>query len=106
MKKLFSIFIIVVLGLGFLSTSSFAYPGKGNRIFLKKLRVPCGYSGFVMAKKHTQAEWIKIFKSGKLNETMKSYCPNAKDFKTSEEKHVTDFLYAFASDSGKIAVGC
>lgn len=59
-----------------------------------------------MAKKHTQAEWTNIYKSGKLNETMKIYCPTAKAFKSSEEKHVTDFLYAFASDSGKIVVGC
>lgn len=106
MKRFFAIFTASLFCLSIFATNSFGYAGKGQRIFLKKLRVACGYNGFVMAKKHTQQEWLKIYESGKLNETMTSYCgDDARAFKTSEEVHVKDFLYAFASDSGSVVAG-
>ncbi len=105
MKKLFTIFIAIIVSVGFISTSLIASEGKGQRIFLKKLRKACGHNGFVMAKKHTQEEWTKIFKTGNLNRTMALYCTGAKTFKIAEERHVAEFLVAFASDSGQIPVG-
>jgi len=106
MKKLLTLIVISILGVSFLSTQSFAsVDGKGNRIFLKKLRKTCGFNGFVMAKKHTQKEWQEIYKSGNLNAEMESFCPGAKDFKEDEEMFVATFLHSFASDSGTIVVG-
>ena len=106
MKRIFGILVSIFVASMLFSTQVFASPeGKGNRIYLKKLKETCRMSGFEMAQKHTQEEWKRIYESGKLNDEMESLCPGARDFKTSDEKYVSQFFYAFASDSGQVVAG-
>jgi hypothetical protein len=102
MKKLLTLIFAVVVGLSFVSTASFAGTAKGQKLFIKKMKKPCGFSGGVMAKKHTQGEWKAIQDAGKLNDELISICPTAKPLKEKYVSHVYDFLYNYASDSGNV----
>jgi len=76
-------------------------PSKGQKIFAKKLKNICGVNGGVIAKKHTQDEWKKIIKDGKLSQTISSMCKGAQI----KDKYLLDlgaFFIQFANDSGNI----
>ena len=103
MKKLLTLLFAVVVGLSFVSTASFADAGKGQKLFIKKMKKPCGFNGGVMAKKHTQDEWKAIQDAGKLNDELIKICPKAKPLKKKYVSHVYDFMYNYASDSGNVA---
>ncbi|MDD2383494.1 MAG: cytochrome C [Sulfurospirillaceae bacterium] len=102
MSKILKLLFIAIVGLGFLSTSAIADASKGQKLYIKELKGPCGFDGGGMAKKHTQAEWKAIFDAGKLNAEMTKQCPSAKPLKDSYVQHVYDFLYNYASDSGNV----
>lgn len=102
MKKTFSLLILAIVTLGFLSTPVFADANKGQKIFIKVMKQPCGMNGGQMAVKHTQEEWKAINDAGKLNEELLNFCPNAEPLKDSYVPHVYDFLHNYASDSGNV----
>ncbi len=102
MSKLIKVAFTAMVGATLLSTAAFADAGKGQKLFIKEMKAPCGYDGGTMAKKHTQAEWKAIQAAGKLNDELIKQCPNAKPLKDSYIEHVYEFLYNFASDSGNV----
>jgi len=102
LKKLLILLFAAVVGLSFVSTSAFAGVAKGQKIYIKKMKKPCSFSGGVMAKKHTQAEWKALQEASKLNDELVKFCPNAKPLKEKYVSHVYDFLYNYASDSGNV----
>lgn len=102
MKTILTILIVAIVALGFASTPVFADAGKGQKIFIKKMKKPCGMNGGEMAVKHTQEEWKAIQDAGKLNEELLKQCPDAAPLKDSYVPHVYDFLYNYASDSGNV----
>ena len=102
MSKMFNLMVAAVFTVGILSTSAFADAGKGQKIFIKEMKPPCGFDGGTMAKKHTQAEWKAIQDAGKLNEELLKQCPQAKPLKDTYIEHVYDFLHNYASDSGNV----
>ncbi len=102
MKKIFILVLVAIFSIGIFSFSAFADAGKGQKIFIKEMKPPCGFDGGTMAKKHTQAEWKAIQDAGKLNEEMLKQCPQAKPLKDNYIEHVYDFLHFYASDSGNV----
>lgn len=102
MKKLLSILFVLVIAVSFVSTPVFADAGKGQKIFIKMMKNPCGFNGGEMAKKKTQAEWKAINDAGGLNDELLKQCPNAKPLNERFLPHVYDFLYNYASDSGNV----
>lgn len=102
MKKSLILLLAAIFTVGLLSGAAFADAGKGQKIFIKEMKPPCGFDGGTMAKKHTQAEWKAIQEAGKLNEELLKQCPQAKPLKDSFVEHVYDFLYFYASDSGNV----
>ncbi len=102
MNKLLKLLFAVVVGLSFVSTASFAGSAKGQKLFIKQMKKPCGFDGGVMAKKHTQDEWKALQDAGKLNDELIKFCPKAKPLKKKYVSHVYDFLYNYASDSGNV----
>ena len=102
LKKLLTLLFAVVVGLSFVSTASFAGVAKGQKLFIKKLKKPCGFDGGDMAKKHTQSEWKAIHEAGKLNDELSKICPKAKPLKEKYISHVYDFLHNYANDSGNV----
>jgi len=104
MNKIVKIALGVVLILGISSTTASADISKGQKLYLKKLKNTCGMNGGTMASRHTQAEWEKIHKEGKLVHEIKTICPKAKD-KALEDRflqHYYDFFHNYGSDSGNI----
>ncbi len=97
-----------ILGLGLIGTAASADAAKGKRIYQKKLKSVCGYTGAVFAAKHTQDEWAEAKENGTLAKEMEAVCPAGKKFFESEKfkkkfsKHLYDFAHDFASDSGNI----
>ena len=100
--------LAAIIGLGLLSTAANADADKGKRIYQKKLKSVCGFSGAVFAAKHTQDEWAEAKDNGELGKVMTEVCPAGKDFfdsakfKKKFSSHLYDFVHDFASDSGNI----
>lgn len=104
MLKLFKLFLVITLGIAGFQANSYADSDKGLKLFRQELRTSCGFSGNVMAKKHTQAEWKSIYEAGKLSDTLREECPKLKPIKENLLVDVYDFLYDYASDSGNTAM--
>ena len=93
--------VAALLGMTLLSTTATADIKKGQKIYLKKLKAPCGFSGSKFAHKHTQDEWEAINEAGKFAAEVKKLCPKA-TIKSKYVPHVYDFVYEYAKDSGNI----
>ncbi len=102
LKKLLTLAFAAVVGLSLVSTTAVAGVAKGQKLFIKMLKKPCGFDGGIMAVKHTQDEWKVLYDAGKLNDEMIKICPDAKPLKEKYISHVYDFLYEYASDSGNV----
>ncbi len=102
MKKIVYALFVLLVAVGFVSTPVFADVNKGQKIFIKLMKKPCGLNGGEMAKKHTQEEWKAINDAGELNKELLKKCPNAKPLNDRYVPHVYDFLYNYASDSGNV----
>jgi hypothetical protein len=68
MKKLIGMVALALLVTMTVPTVSMAKASakKGQKIFKKKFRKSCGFSGVRFARNHTQAEWENIYDSGKF----------------------------------------
>lgn len=102
MKKIAGIALTVMVGLGMLSTSAMADANKGQKIYSKKLKKACGFSGAAMAGKHTQDEWQEIMEDGKMMEEIQTQCPNLKGLQEKYIQDLYDFFHMYGSDSGNV----
>jgi len=93
--------LATVLGMVLFSSTATADVKKGQTIFLKKLKAPCGFNGSKFAVLHTQDEWEAIRGAGKFEAETKKICPKSK-MKAKYVPDVYDFVYEYASDSGKV----
>ena len=102
--KLLKIIMAGTLALGIASTSLSADAVKGQKLFSKLLKEPCGMTGAKFAAKHSQEEWKALKESGKFEEELIKICPNVKagDVKESLQEHIIDFSIEFANDSGNV----
>ena len=109
MKRTFKMLLAAVFGLALLTSVTYASggdAGKGQKIIQKKVSKACKKAGIedggVLAKKHTQAEWQKIFDEGKLDAELQTLCPGVKKLKEKYVPNVFAFLHFYASDSGNV----
>ena len=93
--------VAALLGMAVLSTTASADVNKGKKIYMKKLKASCGFSGAKFAVKHTQGEWEKIKGAGKFLDEVKKICPKS-NLKPKYADDVYDFAYEYASDSGNV----
>ena len=102
--KLLNIIMAGALALGIASSSLSADAVKGQKLYTKVLKDPCGITGAKFAAKHSQEEWKALKESGKFEEEMIKICPNVKagDIKESLQEHIIDFAIEFANDSGNV----
>jgi len=101
MTKMTTIALAALLGLAVFSTTASADANKGKKIYMKKMKSACGFSGAKFATKHTQSEWEKIKGAGKFAAEAAKICPGLK-LKDKYVNDVYDFSYEFASDSGNV----
>jgi len=102
MNKITKLTVTALLGAVMLSTTASADIKKGQKLYLKKLKAPCGFSGAKFAHKHTQDEWEEINEAGKFAEEVKKICPKVKKVKEKYVPHIYDFVYEYAKDSGNV----
>ena len=102
--RLLKIIMTGSLVLGVAATSLSADAVKGQKLFSKILKDPCGMTGAKFAAKHTQDEWKELKASGKFEAEVIKICPNVKagDLSPSAIENIIDFTIEFASDSGNV----
>lgn len=102
LKKLLVSLFVAFATLSLMSVSAQADSKKGQKIIIKKLKKDCGFNGAVLAHKHTQDDWTKVYNDGTLNDEIMKICPSAKPLKEKYLPHVYDFLFEYALDSGNV----
>ena len=75
---------------------------RGQRLYLKRMKNPCGMNGADFAKKHTQDVWQTLKEVGYFSQEVAKICPNLKEFKEAWREKIFDFVYEYASDSGHV----
>ena len=100
MNKLLKLAFVGAVALSLTTTVASASSSKGQKLYSKKLKSHCGMNGAKMAAKHSQDEWEEIQSEGKLNAEIKSICGTT--VKDKYLKHLYDFFYKFANDSGNV----
>ena len=102
--KLLKIIMAGTLALGIASSTLSADAVKGQKLFSKLLKDPCGMTGAKFAAKHSQEEWKALKESGKFEEELIKIWPSVKagDVKESLQEHIIDFSIEFANDSGNV----
>lgn len=101
MNNVMKLATAALLGVAVLSTTAMADAKKGQKLYMKKMKAACGFSGAKFAQKHTQDEWEEIHGAGKFKEEAEKICPGL----NLNEKYVDDvydFAYEYASDSGNV----
>lgn len=104
MKKLLLICAVISFAMVGTTSTLSANIEKGQKLFKKKLRKACGFSGVRFAHNHTQEEWQEIYESNKFQQETKKICPRLKleKIKDSWWLHIYEFTYEYASDSAHI----
>ena len=104
MKKIMTILALVAFTMVSTPTVSTASLAKGQKIFKKKLRKYCRFSGVRFAKKHTQDEWEEIWDDGKFRRETKKICPRLplRKIKRSWWKHIYQFTYEYGQGGSHV----
>ena len=105
MKKTTSLLLAAMVAGSVFTTGAMADAKKGQKYYLKKLKV-CKKDGLkngaVFATKHSRKEWAAINESGKITDEWKSICPSGtKKINKMKPKHIKnlyDFVWKYASD--------
>ena len=100
MKKIMTVIALAAFSMLFTPTTASAGVEKGQKIFKKKFRKYCRFSGVKFARNHTQDEWEEIWDDDRFPEEAKKICPRLKvnKIKDSWWEHVYEFSYKYASD--------
>ncbi|HIQ28547.1 MAG TPA: cytochrome C [Sulfurovum sp.] len=101
MKNITKIALGSLIGLTLLTISTDAASiNKGQKIFSKKLKGACGFTGAKFAASFKQKEWEEIFKAGKMEEEARKLCPNIQVWEKKWEVNLFEFVYEYGADSG------
>jgi hypothetical protein len=96
MKKILFLLLIGVI-------ASNAGISSGKKVYLEKLREPCGFKGDKMGLMHTKKEWRYLYKKKILNLEIKRICPKSNLLTDDRDiKNIYDFLKTFAKDSHNV----
>ena len=104
MKKLVTVLTLVAFAMVSTPTVASASLKKGQKIYKKKLRKYCGFSGVRFARTHTQDEWEEIYEDGRFPDETKKICPrlNLKKIKPKWWKHVYEFTYEYGAGGSHV----
>lgn len=101
-RNILNLIVVSIIGITAISSSVYAGPARGQKLYMKKLKKACHMSGDKMAQKHTQEEWLKLKEDGKLKEEIQKICPDLKKLKDKYVPDLFDFFYEYGSDSGNV----
>ena len=104
MNKIIKITLAAAILLGMSATTASADVAKGQKLFIKKLKPGCGFTGAKMAQKHSQDEWEELNDDGKIADEIKKICPKTPSSAIKDKfiPHYYDFFFEYANDSGNV----
>ena len=104
MKKLVTALSLVAFAMVSTPTVATASVAKGQKIFKKKMRKYCGFSGVKFARMHTQDEWEEIYEDGDFQKETKKLCPklDVKKIKKSWWDHLYEFTYEYGAGGSHV----
>mgnify|MGYP001817309948 FL=1 len=104
MKKLVTALTLVAFAMVSTPTVATASVAKGQKIFKKKMRKYCGFSGVRFARMHTQDEWEELWDDGEFKEETKKLCPKLplKKIKKSWWEHIYEFTYEYGAGGSHV----
>ncbi len=104
MNKIIKITLAAALLLSMGASVANADPVKGQKLYQKKLKSPCGFTGAKMAQKHSQDEWEELNDDGEIAAEIKRICPKTPSSALKDKyiPHYYDFFYEYANDSGNV----
>jgi hypothetical protein len=103
MTKFSKVALAALFAFAVMGTTASADAAKGQKLYSKKMKGACGFTGAKFAAKHTQGEWEEIKNAGKYADEAKKICPKLGDkFKDKWSNDLYDFSYEYASDSGNV----
>ena len=104
MKKLVTALTLVAMTMVSTPTVATASVAKGQKIFKKKMRKYCGFSGVRFARMHTQDEWEELWEDGEFKNETKKLCPklNLKKIKKSWWEHIYEFTYEYGAGGSHV----
>ena len=102
MTKFSKLALAALFAFAVMGTTATADVAKGQKLYSKKLKGACGFTGAKFAAKHTQDEWKEIKDAGKMEDAIKELCPKIKGYKSKYDTNIFDFAYEYASDSGNV----
>ena len=104
MKKLVTALTLVAFAMVSTPTVATASVAKGQKIFKKKMRKYCGFSGVRFARMHTQDEWEELWEDGEFKNETKKLCPNLplKKIKKSWWEHIYEFTYEYGAGGSHV----
>ena len=104
MKKLVTALTLVAFAMVSTPTVATASVAKGQKIFKKKMRKYCGFSGVRFARMHTQDEWEELWDDGEFQDETKKLCPKLplKKIKKSWWEHIYDFTYEYGAGGSHV----
>lgn len=94
--------MVILISICFFTNASASISG-GKRVYLEKLREPCGFTGDKMGLLYSKEEWRYFFKSKTLNLEIKRICPNSVLLvKKRDILNMYNFLTTFAKGSNSV----
>ena len=103
MTKFTKLAVAALFAFAVVGTTASADVAKGQKLYSKKIKGACGFTGAKFAANHTQDQWEEIKEAGKFAAEMKTLCPKLeKSYKDKWDQHLYDFAYEYASDSGNV----
>ena len=110
MKKIMTLFTLIAFIIVSMPTQANAISKRekqikiGQKIFKKKLRKYCRFSGVRFAKKHTQDEWEEIWDERQFRKETKKICPRLKlrKIKRAYWKYIYRFTYEYGEGGSHV----
>jgi hypothetical protein len=112
MKKTTSLLLAAIVAGSVFTPSAMADAKKGQRFYLKKLKI-CKKDGLkngaVFATKHSRHEWASLKDSGKIQDEWKTICSHGikkiNKMKAKDINNLYDFVWKYASDGDTPSCG-
>ncbi|MGM0532858.1 MAG: cytochrome C [Campylobacterota bacterium] len=98
MKKL----VLTAVTVGLLAVGASADADVGQKVYSQVFKDKCQMSGTKFAAAHSQDEWQEIMDAGNFGSQMAAMCPDVQTVPQKFQKHLFDFAYKYANDSGNV----
>ena len=100
----FSLMVAIALLQGEASASEAKWVKMGQKIFKKKFRKACRFSGVRFARHHTMDKWEELWEEGKFDDEAKRICPRLDTSKIKPKwwKAIYHFSYEYAKDGKRV----